>query len=77
LQAAFGFDQDLEDDFGLDAVAQQARWLKRSPVNSRRPSLALVEDGCPEMLCKLLQQCWSDDPASRPLFGDIVARLAP
>eukprot|EP01044_Picomonas_judraskeda_P022316 COSAG03_NODE_5514_length_1231_cov_2.052120_1_plen_409_part_11 len=76
LSEEFQFDQDLFDDYPqLTEEQQLVRWLKKNPLESRRPDLGRVEAGCPEPLLQLMQRCWADDPGSRPAAQDCVELL--
>ena len=41
-------------------------------VQCQRPP---IPDDCPPALSQLISQCWDDDPAARPQFTQIMARL--
>lgn len=46
VMSKFDHDPELEKDCGWDTKKQLSRWLQKHPLASRRPDLALVEDGC-------------------------------
>ena len=73
--AMFEYDPDMEEEFSLDEQQQKKRWLKKNPLESRRPDLKLVEDGCPPCLLQLVPLCWADDAQARPTFADLEHML--
>ncbi len=34
-----------------------------------------MQEGTPPLVWKLIQECWRQDPAARPLAADVVSRL--
>eukprot|EP00729_Bicosta_minor_P028841 gene28841-381_t len=72
-QIAFEVDEeDLED--GISAEKQHAKWKRKrlKTFEKRRPDTSFLRKDCPEALCKLMLECWSDDPAARSHFADIA-----
>ena len=59
--ACFEYDEELFEDFDMDADAQMRRWLRRNPLPGRRPDAAQVEVDCPPALLNLVQECWADE----------------
>eukprot|EP00947_MAST-08B_sp_MAST-8B-sp1_P004562 g4562.t1 len=69
------YDEELEEDAGWDIDKQRERWNKKHPLASRRPPLHLLEEGCPDILRSLMQDCWVDESYLRPTFDKILERL--
>jgi serine/threonine protein kinase len=44
-------------------------------VTKEERPLAQLEHPESQLLCGLIQRCWSTEPADRPNFGEIVAEL--
>lgn len=59
---------------GLDpvAAARDAAMLNSRP---HFPSRGPKPSGTQRMLTDLIRQCWDEDPARRPSFEDVIARL--
>jgi len=49
--------------------------VKEKVVQGLRLDVTAVETGCPPGLVRLMEQCWSQDPTSRPNFPAIVRVL--
>ena len=65
---------DLKEE-GWDEAKQQARWLRKFPLESRRPNLEHLEDDCPDSIREAIQQCWVDAPKERPDFATLTPRF--
>ena len=57
---------------GISEKEQHEDWLAEYPLEKRRPSLDVIEEGCPEIFKKAMQRCWVDDPNERPSFQDLI-----
>eukprot|EP00947_MAST-08B_sp_MAST-8B-sp1_P003059 g3059.t1 len=57
---------------GISEKEQHEDWLAEYPLEKRRPSLDVIEEGCPEIFVKAMQRCWVDDPKERPSFQDLI-----
>eukprot|EP00931_Biecheleriopsis_adriatica_P026309 TRINITY_DN16011_c0_g1_i2.p1 TRINITY_DN16011_c0_g1~~TRINITY_DN16011_c0_g1_i2.p1 ORF type:complete len:295 (+),score=34.32 TRINITY_DN16011_c0_g1_i2:60-944(+) len=44
-------------------------------INGNRPTLELVDEGCPRTLLLLMQECWHPNPAVRPSMSRIRSLL--
>eukprot|EP00947_MAST-08B_sp_MAST-8B-sp1_P005851 g5851.t1 len=81
LTKCFEFDSGMFEDYDITEDEQRDRWLKRNPLESRRPSLDALEAGCPEVFRTIIHQCWADDPAGRAspqqLLDDHLPEAAP
>lgn len=44
-------------------------------VQGQRPALPEDHEACPPALAQLVAQCWQEQPAARPSFTEVLARL--
>ena len=77
--AKFEYDAEVYNEEGVDEEQQRARWARKRArtLKKRRPDLDLVGGECPADAVVMMQECWRDEPADRPLFTHIVATFAP
>lgn len=76
VKSRFKFSQKKFDKKGETKEEQLDDWLDDNPIEERRPSLDLVQDGCPPALVDLVQLCWADETDARPTFEAILAMLS-
>lgn len=78
--AAFQFDADLHEEYGVTEEQQRTLWLKKrgESLQQRRPdatSPGSIPADRPDVLFDLMERCWADAKEGRPSFAEVISSI--